>query len=287
MRGSAHGISLAIAIALAVTAAVTAAADPPKPSSRPPQRTANARRPPPQVYKEYVKRWHEPRADVDGAPLDGQGRAKLVLVSLNTNDRVELEAATDRGGFSASDLDRAAFVLREAATGNEHPVEPHLLDLVYRIQRHFEAQELRVISGYRTPHAHRGSNHGRGRAIDIVVPGATDLEVAKFARELGFVGVGIYPSSGFVHVDVRDRSYFWVDASAPGRRNRERGILGDLAAKSDAAAAARGEHGVGPFNVASDVEATLAQAHSHADGAPGANEDDDDEDDAPVPLTDG
>ena len=32
---------------------------------------------------------------------------------------------------------------------------------------------------------------------------------------LGFVGVGVYPVSGFVHLDVRERSYFWVDTSGP------------------------------------------------------------------------
>jgi uncharacterized protein YcbK (DUF882 family) len=277
MRGPRRwGKGAALAIAL-VTSAATA--DPPK-------RVAHARRPPPQVYKQYVAKWHEPRADEDGAPLDTRGRPKLVLVSLNTSDRVELEAATDHGGFAASDLDRAAFVMRESATGNEHPIEPHLLDVVYRIQRHFEAQEIRLISGYRTPHGRQASNHGRGRAIDIVVPGATDQEVAKYAREIGFVGVGIYPTSGFVHVDVRDRSYFWVDASGPGRRNRERGILRDLATRSDAAAVARGEHGVAPFAVGDDVDAALAHPHSHTGGAD-SGEDDDDDDEAPVLLTDG
>jgi uncharacterized protein YcbK (DUF882 family) len=276
----------AAALAIASITSLIAAADPVHAAGPAPKRTAHARRPPPQVYKQYVTRWHEPREDEDGAPVDGRGRAKLVLVSLNTNDRVELEAASDHGGFAASDLDRAAFVLRESATGNEHPVEPRLLDVVYRIQRHFDAQEIRIVSGYRTPHGRHASNHGRGRAIDIVVPGAKDQEVAKFAREVGFVGVGIYPTSGFVHVDVRDRSYFWVDASGPGRRNRERGILGDLAAKSDAAALARGEHGIAPFSVGEDVDATLAHPHSH-DAPAGAEDDDDDDDEAPVLLTDG
>ena len=35
-----------------------------------------------------------------------------------------------------------------------------------------------------------------------MVPGVKDEEVAKYARQTGFVGVGIYPTSGFVHVDV-------------------------------------------------------------------------------------
>jgi uncharacterized protein YcbK (DUF882 family) len=252
-------------------------------------RTARAR-PSPAAYKSYVARWHE-APDGAAAPVDARGRAKLVLVSLNTGARAELEAATDRGGFAASDLERAAWALREPSTGNEHPVEPRLLDVVYRIQREFDAPEIRVVSGYRTPHGRRGSNHGKGRAMDVVVPGATDADVARFAREEGFVGVGIYPVSGFVHVDVRDRSYFWVDASGPGRRNRERGILGDLAAKSDAAAAARGEHGIPALVLATDVDATLARPHSHTAPAPEPSDDDDDEDEsaeqrAPTRLSD-
>src|SRR5690606_27254292 len=91
------------------------------------------------------------------------------------------------------------------------------------------------------------SNHGYGRAMDIVVPGVADEDVASFARQMGFVGVGIYPTSGFVHVDTRPRSYFWVDRSGPGRRKRTVPILRSLAAKVDAAALARGEKPPAPF----------------------------------------
>ncbi len=202
----------------------------------------------------------------------------LTLQALNIPDRVTMPASSERGGFSAEDLDRAAHVLRDPRTGNEHPIDPHLLDLVYRIATHFDAHEVRVISGYRTPRNGRHSNHARGRAIDLVIPGASDEEVAKFAREQGFAGVGVYPTSGFVHLDVRDRSYFWVDYSGPGKRNRTRGILGDLAAKSDARALARGEHGVGPFAISTDVDAALAEARS-ANGATNGAPDEDDDDD--------
>ncbi len=261
----AAGLALASGIALA---------DPPKPASHPP-------RPSPSAYHSWVSKWHAP--DPNGrAPLDGHGRAKLVLVSLNTSDRTELEAASDRGGFSASDLDRAAFVLREPSSGHEHPVEPRVVDLAYRIQTHFDAQEIRVISAYRTPHARNASNHGRGRAIDLVVPGVPDADVADFARELGFVGVGIYPTSGFVHVDVRDRSYFWVDSSSPGRRDRERAILGKLASKNDEAATARGERKVSPLEMAIDVDAAI-RARTESDAAHDRGEEEDE--DAHSPLS--
>jgi hypothetical protein len=162
-----------------------------------------------------------------------------------------------------------------SATGDEHPVDPRTLALVYRIQTHFGVPEIRVISGYRVPKPGSHSNHGKGRAVDMVVPGVPDEEVARFARDIGFVGVGVYPTSQFVHVDIRPRSYFWVDFSGPRMKNRERGILGDLAAKSDAAAAARGQAPIEPFGVATDVDAAL-RARGMA-SAPAASEDDEDD----------
>lgn len=225
-----------------------------------------------------ARTWHTPTPGKT-APVDAVGRPKLVLQGLNFPDRVELTASRDGGGFNAEDMDRAARVLREPSSGNEHPMAPELLDIVYRIQTHFAAQEIRIISGYRTPRHGATSNHGKGRAIDMVVPGTSDEEVAKFARELGFCGVGIYPVSGFVHVDVRERSFFWVDNSGPGKRNRTRGVLAADALRSDARATARGEHPIGPFIVATDVDTTLA-AEGHA-----PHGDDDDEDDAADPLS--
>jgi len=269
-----------------VSAASSAAlADPPKPPLEPGRASAPAASPalhrtasirtPPARYRSNVDRWHTIAPDTT-AVLDAQGRAKLAIVSLNTGERVELSPFTDVGGFDASDLDRAAGVLREPSSGNAHPVEPRLVDLVYRIQTQFSAPEIRVVSGYRTPHGRNVSNHGHGRAIDLIVPGAADGDVAKFARELGFVGVGIYPTSGFVHVDVRDRSYFWVDASAPGRRNRERGILRDLAIKSDEAAAERGELRLAPFSIGTDVDKALREWEPLPAAAPDPDGDDDD-----------
>jgi uncharacterized protein YcbK (DUF882 family) len=261
------GLWLGLVAASALLSA-TALAQLPKPVRSP---TAHAL----PRYAGYVRGWH---LETEGktAPVDRSGRPLLVLYSINTRDRVEMEAASDRGGFAASDLDRAAFVLREPSSGNEHPIEPRLVDLAYRLEVHFAAQEIRVISGYRTPRRRGGSNHGKGRALDVVVPGTSDAEVAQFARQLGFVGVGIYPTSGFVHLDVRDRSYFWSDASGPGRRNRARGILGDVAKDSDQKAFARGEHPTPPLLIRTDVDAALRALPASTSAEPDDEDDDDD-----------
>jgi len=181
-------------------------------------------------------------------------RPKLALVTYS-GDRVELEAVTNRGDFSVEDLDKASFILRERKSDNRHSISPRLLNLIYRIQVHFKASEIRVVSGYRTPRSGKSEgNHGKGRALDFMVPGVHNSSVAKFARVLGFVGVGIYPTSGFVHVDVRDRSYFWVDMSGPGQPNQERAILLDVARKNDIEAAKNGESGTEPLIMTTDVK---------------------------------
>ncbi len=255
-------------------------AGPAKTTSTPPKRVAVAKRLAPAAYAKAVRSWHTP-ADGKSASLDERGRPKLALLAINTGERVELGASNDDGAFSSRELDRAAHVLREPSTQSEHPIEPRLLDVLYRIQRKFDAQEIRVVSAYRPgravpqkgPVRAAGSNHGCGRAADIVVPGARDEDVVKFARELGFVGVGLYPKSGFVHVDVRARSYFWVDGSGPGRRNRIRGVLGDLAKQSDTKALARGEKPTSPFSISLEVESLLDVRTDTADAV--HDEDDD------------
>jgi uncharacterized protein YcbK (DUF882 family) len=185
-----------------------------------------------------VDRWHAPVTSP--APVDAEGRPFLVLEILNTGERVELAPQHPAGHFAASDLDRLGHALRDTRRGLEHPIDPLLADLVYDVQLRFRSNLLRVVSGYRAPSRGGHSNHGRGRAVDLVVPGASDEEVARYVRARGFVGVGVYPTSGFLHVDVRPASYFWVDASGPGQRNCERGTLFGEAAASDALAKASG-----------------------------------------------
>ncbi|MFO0739222.1 MAG: DUF882 domain-containing protein [Labilithrix sp.] len=263
-------------IALVFTTSSVAFGDPPKPASK--GTTAMVKKPAPPPSPVAASRgWHQAPPGAT-APKDSSGRVQLVLQGLNHTDRAVLTAHSEKGGFSAEDLDKAAHILRDTRTGNEHPVDPRTLDLLYRVAAHFNTPEVRIISGYRTPRPGSHSNHGNGRAIDCVFAGTSDEEVAKFAREEGFSGVGTYPVSGFVHLDVRDRSYFWVDYSGPGKKNRTRGILGDLAAKSDARAAARGEHGCSPFGISTDVDGALAAA-THPN-APGSAPEEDDEDES-------
>jgi uncharacterized protein YcbK (DUF882 family) len=187
------------------------------------------------TYADMKRGWHTPPSDEPA--LTPEGRTVLVLEILNTEERIELAPVRDDGGWTDADLERASHALRDPRNNQEKAIEPRVLDLAYRVQVHFQAKALRVVSCYRRG----GSKHGKGRAIDIVVPGTRDDEVARFARGFGFAGVGIYPRSGFVHIDTRPRSFFWVDPSGPGQKGRIQQIYGKVGEESDARALERGE----------------------------------------------
>ena len=170
-------MALCLAVCLAVAKHATADPEPAPRSARVP------------TYREMVRDWHAQPSDEPATTPEG--RPVLALEIINTGERVELSPLRDDGGFSPEDVQRAAHALRDPHSEAEWPADTRLLDLAYRLEMHFEAKALRIISAFRTPRR-KHSRHGTGQAFDLVVPGARDDEVARFARSFGFVGVGLY-----------------------------------------------------------------------------------------------
>jgi len=276
---------LACVAALGSTVAASALAQPPSRGGAPKSKHTTSARPAATTRpgsaaalaylsgKQALVGLHAPSAR--SVARDASGRPMLTLTNVNRSETLSVPALDDDGGFDSADLDRVAHLLR-AASGDEHPIDPRTLSLAYRIQTHFDVPEIRVVSGYRVPKPGSHSNHNRGRAIDMIVPGVPDVEVARYVRETGFVGVGVYPTSQFVHVDIRPHSYFWVDYTGPHMKSHDRGILGDLAAQCDAAALARGQAPIEPYVVRTDVDAALK---SRGVAVASQSSDDEDEDD--------
>lgn len=95
-------------------------------------------------------------------------------------------------------------------------VSDELYDLVGRLQtvRNAIGRPIHVTSGYRCRQhdANVGSSsrpgagpHTLGIAADIVVYGMSADDLAKYCKDAGFSGIGVYRKKGFVHVDVRSR----------------------------------------------------------------------------------
>ena len=91
-------------------------------------------------------------------------------------------------------------------------MDPRLIELLYRISQRTRTK-IEIVSGFRAPMFSLAtlSYHTRGMAADIRIPGMTPLMVRDLARSMGVKGIGYYPVSQFVHVDVRDEKQEWTD----------------------------------------------------------------------------
>ncbi|MBN1771207.1 MAG: YcbK family protein [Deltaproteobacteria bacterium] len=159
---------------------------------------------------------------------------ELRLHALHGGERISVVPFDEQGEVTAEAAEQIRSIFCGTRRRCEASVDPRLVRLLYVIAFHFEAREIVVVSGIRLPEEDgRTSNHHVGRAVDLIVPGVPNEEVAAYAREFGRVGVGYYPVSGFVHLDVRDRSFFWRDPSGPGETNCTQAILPDVAREVD------------------------------------------------------
>lgn len=126
--------------------------------------------------------------------------------------------------LSRGQLNRAALpgltkILRHVASDSKKAVDPRLAYLIGIVSDHFGGRTVHVVSGYRpfskrqyTPH----SNHNLGRAMDFSVEGVPNTVLRDYCRTLRDAGVGYYPNSTFVHLDVRTGKAYWVDYAGPG-----------------------------------------------------------------------
>jgi len=187
-----------------------------------------------------VRDWHRAAPPADRRAFTSADRPPIVMIPVSPlAQRVSIRPSSASGDFDQAELARASVAFVSRRDGTTHSVHPRLLKLVYRAARNFHAPFVWVVSGYRGES--QTSRHGKGYAIDIVLPGVSDSRLASYLRHQGFVGVGHYVVSGFVHLDVRDRSYFWLDSSGPGQPSRRRVVAMGAVDDIDARARARGE----------------------------------------------
>jgi uncharacterized protein YcbK (DUF882 family) len=121
----------------------------------------------------------------------------------------------------------------------KHPkstrINRRTLQLLFKAAYHFGLYEVEVVSAYREPGRRREGFHGKGDAVDFRLRGLDAPLLAAYLRDLPRTGVGVYthPKTQYVHLDSRDTSFHWLDASPPRRRWREKSIGAPDLAKRD------------------------------------------------------
>lgn len=159
--------------------------------------------------QEARQRWGTPR---------NPGVVRLYRRSIDRHLRVRLVDSRRRARRTGRR--RVQEMMRSARSRRMGPRPPaRLIEILARISDHFGGREITIVSGYRPAgrDTRASSRHVRGHALDIRVRGVPNTALRDYIRStFNNVGVGFYPRSHFVHVDVRDRNSYWVDWSGPG-----------------------------------------------------------------------
>jgi uncharacterized protein YcbK (DUF882 family) len=146
--------------------------------------------------------------------LTPQREYRLRLFNTHTHERIDV--VYRRGDtYDAAALERLDLLLRDWRTDEVKSHDPRLFDLLADLAAGLrqEKAEIHIICGYRAPVTNKrlrtrssgvasNSLHMRAAAMDIRLPGVPTSRLRDTALKLRRGGVGYYPGSDFVHVDV-------------------------------------------------------------------------------------
>lgn len=184
-------------------------------------------------YAERLREWREPRRL--GRHRWVRGFREVTFRNIHTNRREKLRLFDDNGEVTEEAAEKIRRIWNNSGEGTGRAIQSRLIKILYFVAVKFDVKEIVIVSGWRDDREHSvTSPHWQGRAADIIVPGVSNARVRDYVRTYGKVGVGTYPVSGFVHIDVRNRSFFWRDLSGPGQPSCYYQVDRDLASKYDA-----------------------------------------------------
>jgi uncharacterized protein YcbK (DUF882 family) len=152
--------------------------------------------------------------DLQNAAADGDTRT-LSLHHVHTNENLTVTYKI-KGRYDDEALKKLNWILRDWRREESTKMDPHLLDLLWEVQREVNAkQAIEIICGYRAPQTNamlrrrsggvaQFSQHMLGKAMDFYIPGVPLEDLRTIGLRLQRGGVGFYPTSGspFVHLDV-------------------------------------------------------------------------------------
>jgi uncharacterized protein YcbK (DUF882 family) len=144
------------------------------------------------------------------SPLDHS----LSLFNTHTNERISI-VYRHGDAFIPAALSKLDYFLRDHNTNEVRHFDPHLYDILADLTASVGRPngEIDIVCGYRTPATNaalrertngvaKNSLHIQAEAIDLRMPGVNTLKLRRAALALARGGVGYYPHSDFIHVDV-------------------------------------------------------------------------------------
>ena len=140
------------------------------------------------------------------------GPRRISLKNLHTLEALDAVYFED-GAYAPDVLEAVNRVLRDFRTGEVHPIEPRLLDVLTDLQARLgSTSPFQVVSGFRSAETNamlreqsadvaKRSLHLDGKAIDLYLDDVDLDRLHLAALDLSRGGVGYYPQK-FIHLDV-------------------------------------------------------------------------------------
>ena len=147
-------------------------------------------------------------------PAPGTKPAALInLYNEHTHDWLAVDPAAPPTMQQVDDF------LRDHYTNKETKMDPRLVGILVAAARDFHSDLVDVVSGFRHPKFNlmlrkkghqvaRDSQHTHGNAVDFFIPHVTTEQLHAWAKAQRLGGVGLYLTSGFVHMDT-GKIRFW------------------------------------------------------------------------------
>ncbi len=144
---------------------------------------------------------------------------ELSFYNVNTNESLRTVYWRE-GKYLPKALAEINHIFRDTRTGKVKSINTNLIDLLFALQKKLETNEpFNIISGYRTPGSNailrkkkkgvaKNSLHMYGKAVDLRVPDYSLKVVRRAAMGMKGGGVGYYPHSNFIHIDVGEIRYW-------------------------------------------------------------------------------
>jgi uncharacterized protein YcbK (DUF882 family) len=149
---------------------------------------------------------------LQNAVANGDTRS-LSFRHTHTNEELTVTYKLN-GRYDDEALKKINWVMRDWRRNESIRMDPQVIDAVWELYRDVGAtQPIEIICGYRAPATNsmlrqrsggvaRFSQHMLGKAIDLHISGVSLEAQREAAMRLHRGGVGYYPSSTFIHVDV-------------------------------------------------------------------------------------
>jgi uncharacterized protein YcbK (DUF882 family) len=151
-------------------------------------------------------------SSTETAAANGDTRT-LDLYHSHTGESIQATFRVN-GSYDPAVLEKLNWFLRDWRNNDRTRMEPRLFDVIWEAYRTAGAtQPIVIVSAYRSPQTNamlRRRSHGvaehsqhiLGRAMDTTMPGMPMERIREIGMRLQRGGVGWYPSSNFVHLDV-------------------------------------------------------------------------------------